>query len=109
MSTSGLPARPAWFGALLAEVDRAFQVSGADTPGWPDPHPDRSPAEDEYSRCSNPGKYRILDTRIEAWAQVLSRGLATVEEMPAGPWIDAPRRPDDHRRVRRVALPVGTA
>ena len=68
------------------------------------------------SRCRavggglDPGKYRILDARVEAWAQVLSRALATVEEMPAvavvldvqplprsstrvssPPWVDATR------------------
>jgi hypothetical protein len=94
--------RPSWFDPLVAEVDRAFAVTGADTPGWPDPHPDRNPAEDEYSRCLDPGRYRILEARVEAWCQVLSPRLATVDDEPAGPWIDAPRRPEEHRRVRRV-------
>jgi hypothetical protein len=97
---SGPPARPAWFDTLVAQVDQAFEVSSADTPGWPDPHPDRDPAEDEYSRCLDPGKYRILDARVAAWARVLTPRLATVEEVPAGPWIDAPRRPDAYQRVR---------
>jgi hypothetical protein len=103
MSPSGPPPRPAWLDTLVAEVDGAFAVTSTNTPGWPDPHPDRNPAEDEYSRCSDPGKYRILDARVEAWAQVLGHALATVEEVPPEPWIDAPRRPDEHRRVRRMA------
>lgn len=102
VSPTGPPRRPAWFDTLLAEVDEAFELASADTPGWPDPHPDRNPADDEYSRCLNPGKYRILDARVEAWAQVLARGLATIEEIPAGPWVGAPRGPDDHHRGRRV-------
>lgn len=103
MSPSGPPPRPAWFDPLLAEVDRAFEVTNTETPGWPDPHPDRNPAEDEYSRCLNPDKYRSLDARVEAWSQVLSsHGLAIVEEAQNHPWIDAPRRPDEHHRVRRV-------
>ena len=102
VSSSGPPPRPFWFDTLVAQVDRAFEVTGAETPGWPDPHPDRNPADAEYSRCLDPGKYRILDARVEAWVEVLARGLATVEELPAGPWIDGPRGPDEHRRVRKV-------
>ncbi|HEX7349966.1 DUF1990 domain-containing protein, partial [Brachybacterium sp.] len=68
---------------LLAEVEAAFAVTGTDTPPWPDPHlgPDgegRDSLEEEYSRCLDPGKYRILWSRAEAWAQVLTaRGWAT--------------------------------
>jgi hypothetical protein len=50
----------------------------------------------------DPGKYRILDARVEAWAVVLTHGLANVEEVPAGSWIDGPRRPDEYLRVRRI-------
>lgn len=97
------PAHPAWFGKLVAEVAHAFETTGADTPGWPDPHPDRDPAEDEYSRCLDPAKYRILDARLDAWTDVLARDIARVDELTSGAWLDAPRRPDDHARVRRVA------
>jgi hypothetical protein len=103
MSPFDAQARPAWFDTLVAEVDRAFEVTGADTPSWPDPHPDRDPAENEYSRCLNPSKYRILDARVDAWTNVLSPGLATVEDIAAGPWIDAPRRLEPYHRVRRLA------
>lgn len=101
MSEYAAPTPPAWVDDLLAGVERAFAVTGADTPGWPDPHPDRDPAEEEYSRCLDPGKYRILGSRLDAWAQVLAdRGLAVVRDVEPGAWVDAPRRTDELARVR---------
>ena len=84
---------------LLADVERAFAVTGADTPPWPDPHlgpggrevPVR---EEEYSRCRDPGKHRIVAARAEAWAQVLTaRGWAErkeVADVAALRWLTAP-------------------
>ena len=86
--------------ALLDEVETTFAETGADTPGWPDPHlrPDgteRDSREEEYSRCLEPGKYRILWSRAEAWARVLTRrGWAseTVHEDPGQvAWEPRPR------------------
>jgi Family of unknown function (DUF6226) len=103
MNDASPPTRPAWFDVLLAGVDRAFVVTGADTPGWPDPHPDRNPPEEEYSRVSDPGKYRILDARVDAWVQVLAEaGVAATHQVPAQSWIAAPRPPAELRRVRQV-------
>ncbi|MDN6303852.1 MAG: DUF6226 family protein, partial [Brachybacterium sp.] len=91
---------------LLADGERAFAVTGADTPPWPDPHlgpggrevPVR---EEEYSRCLDPGKHRILGARAEAWALVLTeRGWAEREEIIDGaalPWLIAP-----HARTHRT-------
>ena len=43
--------------SLLPAVDEAFARLRGDLADWPDPHPGgRSPAEDEYSRCLDPGK-----------------------------------------------------
>src|SRR5699024_2122424 len=84
---------------LLADVEHAFAVTGADTPPWPDPHlgpggRDVPVREEEYSRCLAPGKYRIVVTRAEAWAQVLTaRGWAGREEVAdvaALRWLTAP-------------------
>lgn len=36
---------------ICAAVANAFAETGAATLTWPDPNPDRRPAEDEYSRC----------------------------------------------------------
>lgn len=98
------PPRPAWFDDLLAEVGRAFERTGAGTPGWPDPHPDRDPLEDEYSRCLEPGRYQILHARIDAWGEVLaSRAIATADSISPTSWTGAVRGPDQMRRVRRLA------
>ena len=58
---------------LRRSMVEAFAVAGATTPSWPDPHPDgQSPLQEEYSRCLNPGKYRILGARLDAWVQTLT-------------------------------------
>jgi len=74
---------------LLAAVEAACAETGAATPGWPDPHSDGgSPAEEEYSRCLDPGKYRILAARAEAWTRALTGlDLATAEPLASA---DAP-------------------
>lgn len=105
MNPSTPPESPAWANDLLVEVNRAFSRTGADTPGWPDPRQGRPPAEEEYSRCLDPGKYRILDTRIEAWAQTLaSRGIATTcdASLSGRPWLGAVRPSEQHHRIQRI-------
>lgn len=70
--------------ALLDEIEAAFAVTGAHTPGWEDPHFDaeadgerRDSLKEEYSRCLDPGKYRTLWARAEAWTRALTaRGWA---------------------------------
>lgn len=95
--------RPTWLNALLEDVELAFEVTGADTPGWPDPHPDRSPLDEEYSRVSDVGKYRILETRVDAWVRVLAdAGLATTREVPCEQWIAAVRPLAAQSRVRQI-------
>lgn len=93
----------------------AFATTGATTPPWPDPHARReSPLDEEYSRLLDPGKYRILSARWDAWAQALTgRGLAAVEEVddPVGAWGDnpagvAPDRVTRLRPVRAEAVPL---
>ncbi|WP_435747175.1 DUF6226 family protein [Nocardioides sp. SYSU DS0663] len=102
MVTYSPPPSPPWLDDLLTEVDREFAVTGVDTPGWPDPHPDREPLEEEYSRCLDPGKYLILPARVEAWARVVTaRGLATVDEPDLSVWRGSRRLPDQTGPVRR--------
>ncbi|MDN5685583.1 MAG: DUF1990 domain-containing protein [Brachybacterium sp.] len=75
---------------LLADVEDAFAETGADTPGWDDPHlradgERRASSDAEYSRCQEPGKYRILWARAEAWIRVLTaRGWADAVEVEDG-------------------------
>ena len=110
---------------LLSEVEEAFAETGADTPGWEDPHrgpdgEDRDSLEEEYSRCLNPGKYRILWARAEAWTRVLTaRGWATREDVESGDlragvrWATPPRlalhRTTVLRPRRPGALPLALA
>ena len=110
MDPTSPPTPPAWVPDLLAAVDRAFAVIGADTPGWPDPHTDGEVDDAEYSRYTDPGRYRILARRVEAWAEVLAeRGLATTTETPLATgegtpgWLRGRRRADQIERVYRVA------
>jgi hypothetical protein len=89
---------------LRAAVEDAFTTTGASTPPWPDPHEGMDgPRDEEYSRCLDPGKYRILDARVQAWVSVLTRlGLAAVEEVeePDRAWRDRPSRRQLDRAIR---------
>ncbi len=75
---------------LLQLVDRAFEVTGADTPPWPDPHPERLPDDEEYSRVTNTAKWRIVSARADAWMTAFEEARIAVVE--AGPvhWIAEP-------------------
>ncbi|MEB3966870.1 DUF6226 family protein [Streptomyces kunmingensis] len=98
---------------LRGAVDEAFAVTGADTPPWPDPHPDGEVRDEEYTRCTKPEKYRILAARAQAWTRALcGPGLAEAEPAaaPAALW----RRAGDRalggavrlRPVRAGAAPL---
>ncbi|GAB49109.1 DUF6226 family protein [Mobilicoccus pelagius] len=69
---------------LLARVVR---IHAADDPvSWPPPRSfDDMPREEEYSRVTDPARYRVLRTRARAWARVLADvpGLA-VEPLEPG-------------------------
>lgn len=112
VSTFIAPVRPAWTDDLLAAVGAAFESTGALTPGWPDPHPDRKPLDEEYSRVSDQGKYRILHARVAAWVEVLDdRGLATTTVISKENWIGDVRSIDYVSGVQQVlpARPGGAA
>lgn len=67
-------------------VEREFALTGGDTPPWPNPHPGgASPGDDEYSRVTDPAKYRIVATRAEAWARALVAAGLAVREPVAEP------------------------
>lgn len=73
--------------ALLGDVEEEFESLGGGALAWPNPHYDREPAPEEYSRNADPGKYRILVDRVQAWVNVLvSRGWATTGDTPS--WAD---------------------
>lgn len=92
---------------LMAAVDAAFVETGRGLPGWPDPHPDRMPLDEEYSRVANPQRWEILAARAEAWFKALAdAGLAEIETEAAVAWQEPPRIPVA-RTIRAVPLAPG--
>ena len=78
---------------LMAEVEEAFVRTSAGLERWADPHPapDRIVADEEYSRVTNPSKWRIIGARADAWIDALvAVGLATVERYSDPDWVEAP-------------------
>jgi hypothetical protein len=72
---------------ILTDVLRALDTEWASRPehavAWPDPHPERDPDTDEYSRVTDPERYRVVGARAEAWIAVLVRlGLAEAGPVP---------------------------
>jgi Family of unknown function (DUF6226)/Glyoxalase-like domain len=94
--------------ALLPAVDEAFARLRGDLADWPDPRPDgRRPAEEEYSRVTDPERYRLLGGRADAWIEVLTaRGTASAEVMDpdAVAWVGS-----IHGRFDRVTVLRGRA
>ena len=76
---------------LLSAVDAAFEVTGRGLARWPDPHPDRPPLHEEYSRVTNAGRWRIVGARADAWVLALADArLAAVERDVEVHWKAAP-------------------
>jgi hypothetical protein len=56
---------------LRARVAATYDLLGL--PSWPDPHPGGAPAHDEeYSRVTDPERYRVVPARGRAWAARLA-------------------------------------
>lgn len=68
---------------LRARVEQA--CAGLDLPSWPDPHADREVVEEEYSRLTDPERYRVLHLRARAWVEVLAGVSGVVVDQPALP------------------------
>ncbi|MER6986322.1 DUF6226 family protein [Micrococcus luteus] len=95
---------------LRAEVARRY--AGLDLPAWPAPHPDGAPpGEEEYSRVTDPPRYRIAAARARVWAEVLAEAGAVVAPDPVrGIPLDEAGRADlavPVDRALRVAPPAG--
>lgn len=77
---------------LLDDVDRAFAGTARGMTSWPDPHVDRRPSDDEYSRVTDGARWRIVGARFDAWLEVLdARGLARIERHALVDWVEPPR------------------
>jgi len=92
---------------LFSVVDAAFAVTARGLARWRDPHPDRQPLEEEYSRLTNPDRWRIIGARADAWLQALvETGLANVELGTSVLW-KAPPGPILTRTDRVVPIATG--
>lgn len=86
---------------LMRAVDGASATTAQGLEPWPDPHPDRAPLDEEYSRVLDPRKWRIIPARAEAWSiATVDLGLATIERDVAVRW--ATDRGRSHVRVDRL-------
>ena len=93
---------------LLPAVDAAFSRLRGDLGDWPDPRPDGRPAAtEEYSRVTDPERYRLLGARADAWIEVLTtRGTASAEVVDPDEvdWVG-----NIHGRFNRVTVLRGRA
>ncbi len=77
----------------MVEVEAAFAATSIDIPRWEDPHrpPDRIVADEEYSRVTNPARWRIIGARADAWIDALAKlGVAAVERGADPRWAESP-------------------
>jgi hypothetical protein len=76
---------------LRAQVAASYNRLGM--PTWPNPHPDMAPPRDEeYSRVTEPDRYRIVHVRAHAWAD----RLADLPEVDVEVLAPAPLDDDGH-------------
>ena len=91
--------------ALLPAVDEAFARLRGDLADWPDPRPGGRPAADEeYSRVTEPERYRLLAARADAWVEaVVAAGLGEAEDVDPGSvtWVEARHLPESRTTVVR--------
>lgn len=95
-------------------VDEAFDRRAADLPRWADPHPDRMPFDEEYSRVTDPERWRIVPARAEAWCEAaVALGAGTLQRDVAVRWATDVRMPFERvdrlvpRRPDAVPLVLG--
>lgn len=76
---------------LVDAVEVAFGETGRGLRSWPNPHADRAPSDDEYSRTTDAGRWRIVGARVDAWLAVLEdTGLARVHRDVTVTWVTEP-------------------
>lgn len=76
---------------LVTEADRAFAKTGGGLQAWPDPHSDRAPRDDEYSRVADAAKWRTVGARAQAWLDVIETlGLARIDRDASVRWVAEP-------------------
>lgn len=86
---------------LIELVEREFARPSRGLDRWPDPHPDRQPADNEYSRVTDARRYRIVGARADSWAAVaVELDLAVTHDRVE--WADPP---PTHLRRPYVVVP----
>jgi hypothetical protein len=86
---------------LERAVDHAFDRTARGLLRWPDPHPDRMPLDEEYSRVLDPSKWRIIPARAEAWCTAaVELGIATLQRDVAVRWVEGGGA--HHHRIDRL-------
>jgi hypothetical protein len=84
--------------ARVAEIYEAL-----DLPVWPDPHAGLSaPDDEEYSRITDPGRYRIVHARARAWTAALEEVVGARVETVGPPPSAQPGPTAFDRGVRLV-------
>ena len=93
---------------LLPAVDEAFIRLRGDLADWPNPHPGgAAPAEHEYSRVTNPERYRLLAVRADAWIEaVTAAGVGVAEQVAPA---DVAWQREQHLAPSRVIVVRGAA
>ncbi len=86
---------------LQASVASSYERLGL--PSWPNPHPRMvSPREEEYSRVTDPERYRIVHARAGVWTAVLKEALGVRSETLAPGSVAAPGGPEAFDRGVRL-------
>lgn len=76
---------------LRRAVDAAFVETSRGLAVWLDPHDGGERLDEEYSRVTNPAKWRIVGARADAWANASVRlGIAVVDHDVAPRWALEP-------------------
>ena len=85
---------------LLDAVVTVFDETSRGLAPWPDPHPDRSVLDEEYSRVTNPARYRLVGARADAWIVALVNAALAASLDGASVRWEAPPGPIVSRSVR---------
>jgi hypothetical protein len=103
------------YGRAVVSVDElqdrvAARYAGLGLPAWPDPHPGGAgPRDEEYSRLTDPGRYRVVHARARVWGAVLHEALgARAEALAVVPDAEGTGRDSFDRGVRVTAPQSGT-
>lgn len=88
---------------LSERVEARFARRDPALATWDAPHPHRPPLDEEYSRVSEPGRWRIVAARADAWVDALvDVGLASREDVAASDTVWAARSEVVATSVTRV-------